>query len=310
MIEFADIEAAAKRIAPYVQKTPAFYSKVLSQACSAEVVLKCENLQRVGAFKFRGACNAVFSLPDSVDAVATHSSGNHGAALALAATERGIKSYIVMPNNAVPLKRENVIRFGGVVIGCDPGMHARETALEEIRQQTGAEVVHPFNDERVMAGQGTTAVELLHEYPDLEVLLAPVGGGGLLSGCAVAVKYLNPDIKVIGVEPLNADDTKRSFDTGVRVEVDNPDTIADGLRATVGALTFPVIQQYVDEIVTVTEVEIISATHFALEDIKLVMEPSAATVIAAVQNSEQFKGKKVGAIISGGNLDLRTLQKA
>lgn len=309
MIKLADIEAAAKRIAPFVQPTPIFCSKVLSQACSAEVVLKCENFQRIGAFKFRGACNAVFLLPDTVDAVATHSSGNHGAALALAATERGIKSYIVMPDNAVPLKRDNVIRSGGIVIGCGPGMHARETALKEIQQQTGAEIVHPFNDERVMAGQGTAALELLRDCPDLEVLLAPVGGGGLLSGCAVVAKSINPDIRVIGVEPLNADDTKRSFDSGERLEVDNPDTIADGLRATVGVLTFPVIRQYVDDIVTVTEANIIAATHYALEELKLVMEPSAATVIAALRDSTQFAGKKVGAIISGGNLDLRALLK-
>ena len=307
MIDLGSIVKAAERIAPYAEKTPALRSRWLSQTCAAEVFLKCENFQRVGAFKFRGACNTVFSLDDSIQTVATHSSGNHGAAVALAATERGLKSFIVMPKNAVPLKKQNVIRCGGEVVECEPGMAPREQALQDIKRQWQAEVIHPFDDYRVMAGQGTTAMELLEQVPNLDVLVVPIGGGGLISGCAVAAKTLNPDITVIGVEPLEANDTKQSFDAGVRMVTEDSATIADGLRAIVGELTFPIIKEYVDQVVTVTEEEIVAATREALNEMKLVIEPSAATVVAAVKNLSSIKGKRVGLIVTGGNADIAAL---
>ncbi len=307
MIELEDIRKAAQRISPYVQHTPLLRSRSLSEGCGAEVFLKCENFQRVGAFKFRGACNTVLSLDESISVVATHSSGNHGAAVALAAKERGLKSFIVMPSNAVPLKKQNVQRCGGIVVDCDPGMAPRERALADLQQQWNAEVIHPFDDYRIMAGQGTVALELLAQAPDLDVLLIPIGGGGLISGCSVAIKSLNPNIEVIGVEPLEADDTKQSVDAGHRVVTDDSSTIADGLRAIVGELTFPIIQRYVDDVVTVTEDEILKATREALNELKLVIEPSAATVIAAAKNMESIRGKRVGLVVTGGNADLAAL---
>ena len=228
-------------------------------------------------------------------------------AVALAAKERGIKSFIVMPSNAVPLKKQNVIRHGGVVVDCEPGMAPREQALQDIKRQWDAEVIHPFDDYRIMAGQGTTAVEFLDQVPDLDVLLVPIGGGGLISGCAVAAKGLNPNIEVIGVEPRDADDAKQSFDAGVRLITDDSKTIADGLRAIVGELTFPIIKRHVHDIVTVTESEIVDATLFAFNETKLVMEPSAATVVAAALKLKNLEGRKVGLIITGGNADLKAL---
>lgn len=304
MIDFGSIEQAAERIAGSANRTPVLEFPELSSRCKTNVHLKCENFQKIGAFKFRGACNAVATLPENTRAVATHSSGNHGAALALAASMRSIRSFVVMPTNAISVKRENVERSGGVVVECTPGMSSREQALQEIKDQTDAAVVHPFNDERVMAGQGTCALEFLREKPDLETLLIPVGGGGLLSGCAVAAKSMNPDIRIVAVEPKNADDTYRSFRSGARESMDNPDTIADGLKATVGTLTFPVIREFVDEVVTVSEEEIISATRFCLFQLKMVIEPSAATGIAAVLGNKTELGHSCGVIVTGGNIDL------
>jgi threonine dehydratase len=271
-ITLHDIRLAEKRIRPYIHRTPVLTNKGLNEKTGARVFLKCENLQKVGAFKFRGASNAVFSLSDEEAArgVCTHSSGNHAQALALAAKMRGLPAYIVMPDNAPAVKKYAVAGYGGQITFCEPTLQARESTLERIRQETGANVVHPYNDERVIAGQGTAALELLEDVPDLDVILTPVGGGGLLSGTCIAATEIKKGIRVIAGEPEKADDAYRSLEAGDILPSVNPKTIADGLLTSLGTLTFPLIRQHVEQIVTVSEQGIIDSMKFIWERAKII----------------------------------------
>jgi threonine dehydratase len=282
----------------------------LNEKVCAHVFLKCENLQKVGAFKFRGASNAVWSLSNEQAAlgVCTHSSGNHAQALALAAKMRGIPAYIVMPQNAPNVKKDAVAGYGGEISFCAPTLEAREATLRRIYERTGANVVHPYNDERVIAGQGTAALELLEEIPDLDVIIAPVGGGGLLSGTSIAATEIKPGIRVIAGEPELADDAYRSIQAGAIIPSANPKTIADGLLTSLGTLTFPIIQERVEQIVTVSEQGIIDTMKFIWERAKIVIEPSAAVAVGVLwENKIDLHGLKVGVILSGGNVDLKKL---
>ena len=305
-----DIRTAAQRIKPYAHRTPVLTNESLNQQVGAQVFLKCENLQKVGAFKFRGACNAVYSLSDTEAArgVCTHSSGNHAAALALAARMRGIPAYIVMPNNAPSVKKNAVAGYGGLITFCEPTLEARESTLDRIRLDTGATVVHPYNDERVITGQGTAALELLEDIPDLDVIIAPVGGGGLLSGTSITATEIKKGIRVIAGEPEMADDAFRSMQAGEIIPSKNPKTIADGLLTSLGTLTFPIIQKNVEQIVTVSEAGIIASMKFVWERAKIIIEPSSAVVIGVLWEKKiDLRGLKVGGIISGGNVDLKKL---
>ena len=309
-ISLDDIREAARRIQPYIHRTPVLTNESLNQKVGAQVYLKCENLQKVGAFKFRGACNAVFSLdPEEAQrGVCTHSSGNHAQALALAARLRGIPAYIVMPNNAPSVKKNAVADYGGQITFCAPTLEAREATLRHIYQSTGANVVHPYNDERVIAGQGTAALELLENVPDLDVILAPVGGGGLLSGTAIAAVGVKPEIRVIAGEPEMADDAYRSMQERKIVPSVNPRTIADGLLTSLGTQTFPIVQQRVEQIVTVSEQGIRDSMKFIWERAKIIIEPSAAVAIGVLWEKKiDLTGLKVGVILSGGNVDLEKL---
>ena len=305
-----DIEQAAQRIRPHIHRTPVLTSASLNEKADAQVYLKCENMQKVGAFKFRGACNAVFSLNDEEAArgVCTHSSGNHAQALALAARMRGISSFIVMPNNAPAVKKNAVAGYGGQITFCAPTLEAREATLRRIYESTGADVVHPYNDERVITGQGTAALELLEELPGLDVILTPVGGGGLLSGTAIAATETKKGIRVIGGEPQMADDAFRSLQAGTLLPSVKPKTIADGLLTSLGTLTFPIIQQRVEQIVTVSEQGIIDAMQFIWERLKIIIEPSAAVAVGVLWEKKiDLTGLKMGVILSGGNVDLEKL---
>ena len=309
-ITLDDIRQAAERIQPYIHRTPVLTNESLNAQVSAQVFLKAENLQKVGAFKFRGACNAVFSLTDEEAArgVCTHSSGNHAQALALAARMRGIPSYIVMPNNAPDVKKNAVAGYGGRITFCAPTLEAREATLTRIYEKTGANVVHPYNDERVIAGQGPAALELLEEVPNLEVILAPVGGGGLLSGTSIAATETKKGIRVLAGEPEMADDAYRSMQSGTIIPSISPNTIADGLLTSLGSHTFPIVQQRVEQIVTVSERGIIDAMRFVWERAKIIIEPSAAVAVGVLWEKKiDLTGLKVGVILSGGNVDLEKL---
>jgi len=301
------IHEAARRIRLYAHRTPVLTCSSLNHMVNAELFFKCENLQKAGAFKFRGACNAVFSLSDDEASrgVATHSSGNHAAALALAARMRGIEALIVMPRNAPRVKRAAVAGYGGNIVYCEPTLEAREEALAEVVQETGATFVHPYNNPRVIAGQATAALELLEEVPDLAVVIAPVGGGGLLSGTGLTVSEVSPETRVIGAEPEGADDACRSLQEGRIVPSVNPTTVADGLLTSLGDLTFPIIQAHVEQIVTVSEEQIIAAMRHVWERMKIIIEPSAAVPIGALfEKKIDLTGARIGVILSGGNLDL------
>jgi threonine dehydratase len=304
------VREAHERIKDKVTRTPLMTSATLDGLADARLFFKCENFQKTGSFKARGATNAVFSLPESQArrGVATHSSGNHGAALARAAQLRGIPAHVVMPDNAPKAKQESVSRYGGQIIFCEPTLEAREKALERVIADRGACVIHPYNDLRVMAGQGTAAIELIEAVPDLDIVLSPVGGGGLLSGIAVAAKSLKPSIRVIGVEPAAADDAARSFRSGQIVPSVNPATIADGLRASLGDRTFAEIRRCVDDIVTVSEESIVGAMRRIWEVMKILVEPSGAVSYAAVAGGRiVVRNRRVGIILTGGNLDLERL---
>jgi threonine dehydratase len=305
-----NIQQAAQRILPYIHRTPVLTNESLNAKVGAQVFLKCENMQKVGAFKFRGASNAVFSLRDEESArgVCTHSSGNHAQALALAARMRGIPAYIVMPNNAPSVKKNAVVGYGGQITFCEPTLEARETTLAKIVEPTGANVVHPYNDERVITGQGTAALELLEEVPELDVVIAPVGGGGLLSGTSIAATEIKKGIRVIAGEPEMADDAYRSMQLGTIVPSVKPKTIADGLLTSLGTLTFPIIQQRVEQIVIVSERTIIDSMRFIWERAKIIIEPSAAVAVGVLwERKIDLTGLKVGVILSGGNVDLEKL---
>jgi threonine dehydratase len=309
-VDLAAIRAAHERIRPFVHRTPVLTCSAIDSLAGARVFFKCENFQKVGAFKFRGATNAVQSLTDAAAArgVVTHSSGNHAAALALAARRRGIPAYIVMPSNAPPVKRDAVAGYGGRITACEPTQPARESACAELVRSTGATLVHPYDDDAVIAGQGTAALELLEDVPDLDAILAPVGGGGLLSGTLIAAKGVRPGIRVIGCEPAKADDAAASLREGRIVPARPPVTIADGLRTSLGTRTFPIIRELVETIALVEEAEILSALRLMLERMKVVVEPSSAVPLAALLNRPlDLAGKKAGVIVSGGNLDVSPL---
>ncbi len=304
------VRAAHARIRDKINRTPVMTSETLDGLARGALFFKCENLQKVGAFKARGATNAVFMLSDeeAQRGVATHSSGNHAAALARAAKLRGIPAHIVMPTNVPKAKEASVRRYGGKVTFCEPTIQAREAATAHVIAETGAQLVHPYNDLRVMAGQGTAALELLESVPDLDLVLCPVGGGGLLSGTAVAAKGVKPGIRVIAVEPAGADDAYRSFKAGQLLPSVHPDTIADGLRGQLGDKTFPEIRQHVDDIVTVSDASIVQAMRTIWEVLKIIIEPSAAVPYAALlERKLNVAGQRVGIILTGGNLDLDDL---
>lgn len=304
-----DVRAAAARIAPYAHRTPVLTSRSIDEMASAQVFFKCENLQKVGAFKFRGACSAVMALSEAEAArgVATHSSGNHAAALALSARIRGVPAHIVMPRGAPAVKRAAVEGYGGMIVECEPTLASREATLRRVVEGTGATFVHPYNDARVIAGQGTAALELLEEVPDLDVVVAPVGGGGLLSGTAIAVTSLYPSgARVVGAEPEAADDARRSLEEGKIVPSLDPKTIADGLRTSLGPITFAVLRRRAAGIVTVSEEAIASAMRLVWERMKIIIEPSSAVPVAAVLGGK-VEGARIGVIISGGNVDLARL---
>jgi threonine dehydratase len=309
-LTYRDVQDAAARLAPLVLRTPVISNDELDRRLGGRVFLKCENLQRIGAFKYRGACNAVLQLgaDELARGVATHSSGNHAAALARAARERGTRAHVVMPSNVSKFKHAAVAGHGAEIILCEPTMAARDAALAAVVARTGAAVVHPYEDHRVMAGQGTAALELMHEVPELDMLLAPIGGGGLMSGCAVVARQLRARIKLYGVEPAGADDALRSLRAGKVTPVADPDTIADGLRATVGHNTLPILKALLDDIVTVDDAAIVRAMRFLWEHAKIVVEPSGAVPLAALlEGVLPVTGRRIGIIISGGNADLDAL---
>jgi len=304
------IREAHARIRPYVHRTPVLTSGSLDALCGARAHFKCENFQRAGAFKARGAHNAVFSLGDDEASrgVVTHSSGNHGAAVALAARNRGISAFIVMPRNAAQPKIRAVERYGGRVIFCEPTQASREQTAERVRGETGACFIHPYDDLRVIAGQGTTALELIEDVPELEVIVCPVGGGGQLSGVAFAAKSLRPGIDVMGAEPAAADDAARSFHAGRLIRGPDPLTIADGLRsASLGELPYALIREHVTDILTASEAAIVQAMRLAWEVLKIVIEPSSAVAVAVLLAGGPLAGRNVGVILSGGNVDLDRL---
>ena len=309
-LTLADIRAAHARIADKIHRTPVLTSATLDALCGAQLFFKCENFQKIGAFKARGATNAVFALTDAeaANGVATHSSGNHAAALARAARLRGIPAHIVMPSNAPKTKIESVRRNGGIIVFCEPTLLAREAACAKIIAETGARLVHPFDDYAVMAGQGTATLELLEQAPDLDLIIVPVGGGGLLCGTAVAAKGARPGIRVIAAEPAGADDAARSVAAGRLIPLEQAATIADGLRTSLSARTFPLIQQQVDGIVTVSEESIVAAMRRIWEVLKIIIEPSCAVPYAAIMDEKiDVSGKRVGIILTGGNVDLDAL---
>lgn len=305
-----NIRAAAARIAPFVHRTPVLTCATLDRMAGAQLFFKCENLQKVGAFKMRGATNAVAQLDQGAAArgVATHSSGNHGAALALAARIMGIRAYVVMPTTAAAIKKQAVAGYGAEITWCEPTIASRDEFLAAVVQRTGASIIHPYNDDRIIAGQGTAALELLDQVPNLDLLITPVGGGGLISGCAIAAKSLNPEIRVIGVEPEGADDACRSLQAGALVAAGSPSSIADGLLAPLGEKTFAIIRRYVDDIVAVSDTAIAGAMRSVWERMKIIIEPSAAVTVAAIlEGKVDSGGRRCGIILSGGNVDLDRL---
>lgn len=309
-ITLNDIRAAAERIRPYIHRTPVMTNESLNKKVGAQVFLKCENLQKIGAFKFRGACNAVFSLSDKDAArgVCTHSSGNHAQALALAASFRGIPVYIAMPNTAPAVKKAAVAGYGGQITFCEPTLESREAALAQIVAETGATAVHPYNNERVIMGQGTAALEFLEDVPDLDIIITPIGGGGLLSGTSIAATETKKGIRVIGAEPELADDACRSLKEGRMLPPLPPKSIADGLLSSFGTLTFPIVRERVEQIVTVSEQGIIDSMKFIWERAKLIIEPSAAVAVGVLwERKIDLTGLNVGVILSGGNVDLEKL---
>lgn len=308
--DYHDVEQAHELIKHHIHKTPVLTSESINNIFDCNLFFKCENFQKVGAFKFRGATNAVFSLneEDARKGVATHSSGNHAAALSLAARNRGITAYIVMPENASMIKRKAVEEYGGHITYCKPTLEDREETLEYVVEKTGAIEIHPYNNFKVIAGQGTAAKELLEEVSDFDMVLCPVGGGGLLSGTSISVKSLSPLTKVIACEPAGADDAYQSFKSGRLFPSISPKTIADGLLTSLGDLTFQIIQKNVDDVVTVSEESIVKAMRLIWERMKIVVEPSSAVALAAIiENKIEFKGKRIGIILSGGNVDLGDL---
>jgi threonine dehydratase len=308
--DLTEIRETARRIEPYIHRTPVLTCRTISEMVRADLFFKCENLQKVGAFKIRGATNAVLMLDDEVAprGVATVSSGNHGAALALAAHRRGIQAYVVMPENSAQVKKDAVAGYGAQIVFCAPTMEAREKTLAEVVERTGATLIHPYNDYRIIAGQATATLELIEDVPGLDIVMTPIGGGGLTSGAALVVHYMASATKMIAAEPQGANDAYRSFHDGRLIPSEHPLTIADGLRSSLGDKTFPLIQEFVDDIVTVKEEGIVRAMRTIWERMKIIVEPSAAVPLGALlENSLDVTGKRVGIILSGGNVDLDEL---
>ncbi|MDX2300788.1 MAG: pyridoxal-phosphate dependent enzyme [Xanthomonadaceae bacterium] len=306
----ADVRDAAARISPLAHVTPVLRSRSLDALAGCALHFKCENLQRVGAFKFRGACNAVFALDmaQAARGVVTQSSGNHGAAIALACRLRDIPAYVVVPENAPQAKLAAMRQYGAHLHLCAPGMAARDAATARLQEETGAALVHPFNDARVIAGQGTATLELLAQAPALDALIAPVSGGGLLSGTAIAAQSLAPGIEVLGAEPSGAADAHESLRTGIRVVGRAADTLCDGLRAELGPLTFAILRERGCAVLLADDDDALAAMRLIFERLKLVVEPSAALALAVVlRHRERFAGRQVGIVLSGGNLDLGSL---
>ena len=298
------IRDAHNRINTHVLKTPVKSSTEINENAGVELYFKCENLQRSGSFKIRGAINAVFCLTDNEanNGVVTVSSGNHGTALSLAAKIRGINATVVLPKNALPYKRNLIENLGAKIVECEAQVESREKTLLKVQNSTGAIVIHPYNDYRIMSGQGTVALELLEEVPDLDWILVPVGGGGLISGIAVAVSEIAPKINVVGAEPALADDARQSFEKKILIPSNYPDTVADGLRTSLGNKTYPIILKYVEDIITAPEHKILPIMKMMTKNLKDNIEPSSAVPLAAlIENKHMFKDKKVGIIISGGN---------
>ena len=304
---YDDVLVAHDRIKPYIHRTPVLTSNYLNELTGAELFFKCENFQKAGAFKARGASNAVFSLTEEKAAigVATHSSGNHALSLSYAAGRRGIPVTVVMPHTAPQAKKDAVIGYGGTIVECEPSTSSREETFSRVVAKSGAEFVHPYNDPRVIAGQGTCSRELVEQVENLDAVIAPIGGGGMVSGTCLTLSNIAPDIKIYAAEPLNADDAARSFRAGHIITDDAPETVADGLKVPLKDLTWHFVSNHVTDIFTATEQEIIDAMKLIWKRMKIVMEPSSAVPLATIlKNKEIFEGKRVGVIITGGNVDL------
>jgi len=307
---FEDVKAAHALIQPYIHRTPVLTSTYFNKLTGAELFFKCENFQKAGVFKARGASNAVFGLSEAQAAkgVASHSSGNHALSLSYAAGRRGIKATVVMPRTAPEAKKAAVRGYGGEVLECEPSTAAREAMLEELVARTGADFVHPYNDHRVIAGQGTCALELNEDVGNLDSVVAPIGGGGMISGTCLSLSNVSPSTKIYAAEPKNADDVYRSFHAGEIIEDDAPDTIADGLKVSMRPRTWHFVSKYVSDVLLVSEQEIIDAMYLIWQRMKIVVEPSSAVALASIiKNKELFAGKRVGVILTGGNVDLKKL---
>jgi len=310
MISLDDVRAAHERIRPYIHRTPVFTSRAMDARVGATVVFKCENFQRGGSFKIRGALNAVLSLweHEAARGVATHSSGNHGAALAIAAAIRGIPAYVVVPSNAPRVKRAAIEGYGGIITECAANVPAREAALAEVIARTGAHFVPPYDDPRIVAGQASATVELLEQAPDLEQIWVPVGGGGLVAGAAVAARLIDPRVQIVAAEPSGADDAFRSLVNGRIEPMNNPRTIADGLLTPLGRLNFDILSSHAVTVELASEAAIVAATRLMFERMKLVVEPSGAVPLAALlESAPSRRARRIGVIVSGGNVDLDAL---
>ncbi len=308
--EFQDMLDAHQRIEPYIHRTPVLTSSFLNELTGAQLFFKCENFQKAGAFKVRGACNAVFGLDDDKAkiGVATHSSGNHALSLSYAAGRRGIPCTVVMPHSAPQAKKDAVRGYGGVIVECEPSTSSREATFAKVVAETGADFVHPYNDPRVIAGQGTCSRELMEQVDGLEAVIAPIGGGGMVSGTCLTLSHLAPEVKIYAAEPEQADDAYRSFKAGEIIADDAPETIADGLKVPLKDLTWHFVSNYVTDIFTASEKEIIDALKLTLKRMKIVIEPSCAVPLAVIlKNKETFRGKRVGVILTGGNVDLHKM---
>ncbi|WP_424971016.1 beta-hydroxyaspartate dehydratase BhcB [Dinoroseobacter sp. S76] len=307
---YEDVVTAHERIKPYIHRTPVLTSSYFNELTGAELFFKCENFQKAGAFKVRGASNAVFGLSDEMAAkgVATHSSGNHALSLSYAAGRRGIPCHVVMPRTAPEAKKAAVRGYGGIITECEPSTTSREAVFAEVQAATGAEFVHPYNDPRVVAGQGTCSRELMEQTDGLDMVIAPIGGGGMISGCCLTLSNIAPEVQIIAAEPEQADDAYRSFKAGHIIADDAPVTIADGLKVPLKDLTWHFVSNHVSDILTASEQEIIDAMKITWQRMKIVMEPSCAVPLATIlKNKEKFAGKRVGVIVTGGNVDLDKL---
>ncbi|MDI3324893.1 pyridoxal-phosphate dependent enzyme [Pontibacterium granulatum] len=307
---YDDVLAAHERIKPYIYETPVLTSRLLNELTGAELFFKCENFQKAAAFKVRGASNAVFGLTEeeAKKGVATHSSGNHALSLSYAAGQRGIPVTVVMPRTAPQAKKDAVVGYGGTIVECEPSTSSREAVFAEVVAESGADFVHPYNDPRVIAGQATCSKELVSQVENLDAVIAPIGGGGMVSGTCLTLSNIAPEIKIYAAEPLNADDAARSFRAGHIIADDAPNTVADGLKVPLKDLTWHFVSNHVTDILTATEEEIIDAMKLIWKHMKIVVEPSSAVPLATIlKNPEIFKGKRVGVILTGGNVDLDKL---